>query len=139
MVIAALGHDALEDTPVTADELRPVFGDRGVALVQGMTNPIGDHDHGPYVLQVAAAEEAVRLIKLSDLYDNCTGVAYCLFALGVPWTEEFFLHVTRPMIAALEKTTFSLYPRTAALLFGMVRTSFALLEDEVARYRAASA
>ena len=139
MVIAALGHDALEDTPVTAAELRPVFGDRGVALVQGMTNPIGDHDHGPYILQVAAAEEAVRVIKLSDLYDNCTGVAHCLFELGVPWAESFFLPVTRPMIAALEKTTFALYPRTAALLLGMVRTSLALLEDEVARYRAASA
>jgi hypothetical protein len=43
------------------------------------------------------------------------------------------------MVAALEKTTFPRYPRTAERLFGMVRTSLTLLQDEVARYRAASA
>lgn len=137
MVIAALGHDALEDTSATADDLRPVFGDRSVVLVQGMTNPLGDHDHGPYIQQVAGAEEAVRLIKLSDLYDNTTSVTHCLFVLGVPWATSFFLPVTRPMIAALGGTAFSIYPRAAARLGAMVRTSMALLEDEIERFRAA--
>jgi hypothetical protein len=133
MAIAALGHDALEDTPATPADLLPVFGERCVTLIQGMTNPLGDHDHGPYVEQVAAAEEAVRLIKLSDLYDNTTGVVYCLFDLGVAWTEGFFLHVTRPMIAALDRTSFTLYPVAAARLRAMVGTSMRLLEDEVGR------
>ena len=36
-VIAAFLHDVLEDTSVTADELRALFGDEIVALVEGVT------------------------------------------------------------------------------------------------------
>ena len=137
MILASLGHDAIEDTPVTADELRPVFGDRAVELIQGMTNTIGDHDHGPYIRQVTAAEEAVRVIKWSDLYDNTTGVVYNLFDLGVPWAESFYLPISRPMIAALSETAFTIYPKAAGRLAAMVRTSMRLLDDEIARFRAA--
>jgi hypothetical protein len=137
MIIAALGHDAIEDTEATAESLRPVFGDRCVEIIVGMTSPLGDADHGPYIRQMEAAEEPVRLVKLADLYDNTIGVVYGLKSLGLDWARGFFLPLTRPMVAALSRTTFPSYPKTASLLWPMVRTALVLLDDEIARFEAA--
>lgn len=128
--LAALGHDSLEDTSVTAEELRAVFGQDGLALIEGMTNRFGDDHPEPYVKQVAAAAEEVRLIKLSDLYDNCTSVIFTLNALGPKWNDEFFLPIVRPMVAAVLETEFKTYPETAKMLKSMVRASFTQLLDE---------
>lgn len=135
--LAGLGHDSLEDTDVTEAELEKAFGKRGLELIVGMTNRLGDDDVAPYVRQVAAAEEGVRLIKLSDLYDNLTSVTFCLFVLKTTWAEEWFLPIVEPMIAAVMPTTFTAYPVAAERLKGMVRTSHAMLKDEIARYKAA--
>lgn len=137
IALAALGHDSLEDTDVEPKELEKRFGARGLQLIEGMTNRLGDDDHGPYVRQVAAAEEAVRLIKLADLYDNLTGVTYDLFVLGSKWTDEWFRPIVEPMIETVLPTAFTTYPRTAERLCGMVRIAHALLKEESARYKAA--
>ncbi len=139
IAVAALGHDTLEDTPTTADELAAVFGPRGVALIEGMTNRFGDDHPAPYVKQVAGAEEAVRLIKLADLFDNCSGVTYNIGRLGSKWAESYFLPIVEPMIAAVTETGFAVYPRTAARLKDMVRTVRVLLLDAVAKQKAAEA
>lgn len=134
IVLAGLGHDALEDTEVSGDELESCFGAHGLALIEGMTNRFGDDHPKEYVEQVVAAEEGVRLIKYSDLYDNVTSVVYGMSQLGEKWTEEFFLPIVRPMFAAVSKTEFSAYPRAAAQLSEMVRISMATLEDEFERF-----
>ena len=36
-VVAALLHDVIEDTPVTADELREAFGETVAKLVEGVS------------------------------------------------------------------------------------------------------
>jgi len=137
IIVAALGHDALEDTPVTEEEIALAFGDRGLALIHGMTNRLGDDHPTEYVAQVAASEEGVRLIKLSDLYDNCTSVVFNIGSLGVKWTEEYFLPIVTPMIAALKETTFETYARSGERLKRMVLLSEALLHDAVARQKGA--
>ena len=137
VALAGLGHDALEDTLVTREEMLAVFGEHGLALIEGMTNRFGDDHPEPYVRQVAESEEGVRLIKLSDLYDNCTSVTYNLFALGTKWTEEYFLPIVTPMIEVVLPTRFSTYQKSAGRLTGMVRISFAILREELARYKAA--
>ena len=100
-----------------------------------MTNRLGDDDVAPYVRQVAAAEEGVRLIKLADLYDNCTSVLYTLFVLKPTWAEEWFLPIVEPMIAAVLPTTFTTYAVAADRLKAMVRQSHALLRNECLRYK----
>jgi hypothetical protein len=135
IALAGIGHDALEDTEVTEDEMREAFGDRGLALVIGMTNREGDEDVRAYVRQVSTAEEGVRLIKLADLYDNCTSVCYDLFVLKPDWADGWFLPIVEPMIAAVLPTPFTTYARTAERLKGMVRSSHAMLKQEIARYR----
>ena len=138
IALAGLGHDSLEDTKVTRDELVARFGPRGTSIIEGMTNRLGDEHQDDYVAQVAVAEEGVRLVKFSDLYDNCTSVTYDLSTLGVRWTEEFFLPIVQPMIKAVMPTEFSEFPRAADRLKGMVRISYAMLLDEVARSKTGS-
>ena len=135
IALAGLGHDAVEDTEVTEQELREAFGERGFALIMGMTNRLGDDDVGPYVRQVAAAEEGVRLIKLADLYDNCTSVLYDLFVLKPQWAEGWFLPIVEPMIEAVLPTSFTTYAAAAERLKGMVRTSHEMLRNECIRYK----
>lgn len=135
IALSALGHDALEDTPVTKDEIVAVFGARGLALIEGMTNRLGDDHPAEYVAQVAASEEAVRLIKLSDLYDNCASVTFNITRLGVEWTEGYFLPIVRPMIATIVETDFPTYPKSSGRLKEMVKATQAILLEAVARQK----
>lgn len=128
--LAGLGHDSLEDTGVKEEELQKYFGDDGLKLIIGMTNKFGDGHPEPYVKQVCESSEGVRLIKLSDLYDNCTSVIYTLKELGTKWTDEFFLPIVTPMINAITKTEFLIYPKTSERLKNMVLASYAVLLNE---------
>lgn len=132
--LSALGHDVLEDTKATKDEVQAVFGDRGFELILGMTNEYGDENVEPYVKKVVQAEEPVRLIKLADLYDNITNVTYCLFDLGSKWTHSYFLPTVTPMYKAIQKTKFHTYLHTGEELKATVEIAFTLLEDELSRY-----
>jgi hypothetical protein len=106
-----------------------------LALIEGMTNRFGDDHPREYVAQVAASEEAVRLIKLSDLYDNCASVTYNVTKLGAEWTESYFLPIVTPMIAAVTETDFPTYPKAATRLKQAVKATFTLLHAAVARLK----
>lgn len=131
---AALGHDVLEDTTATEKEVTAVFGARGAEIVKGMTNRLGDKHVGPYVAQVAGSEEAVRLVKLSDLYDNHISVVYNLHLLGLKWTHSYFLPIVTPMRLAVTKTKFKIFRKTASDLILLVNSASFLLEREIKRY-----
>ncbi|MEK7516359.1 MAG: HD domain-containing protein [Patescibacteria group bacterium] len=134
IALAGLGHDILEDTEVSDEEVRRQFGDRAFQLISGMTNKWGDKNTGPYIENMCRSEESVRLIKLSDLYDNCTSAAQCLFTLGTTWAREFLIPIVKPMSEAVLKTDFMIYPRTAERMKALVQNAYRLLEEEVARY-----
>ena len=129
--IAALGHDILEDTKATQEEVGSVFGERGLELIRGMTNWLGDKNHGPYIKAMAAAEEAVRLIKLADSFDNFTSVAYNLTLLGEKWAYSYFLPIVLPMRQKIFKTRFVTYKKTAEKLMFLVDTGWNLLRAEL--------
>ncbi len=131
IIKSALGHDLLEDTNAKEKEIIKVFTHRGLELVNGMTNTLGDYNHSPYIRRVSRDEEAVRLIKLSDLCDNFTGVAYALTLLGEKWTKSFFLPIVMPMYRALKKTKFRRYNKSAKLLFLLIESSINLLDNEM--------
>lgn len=135
IVLASLGHDILEDTSTTRSNIKRHFGPRGLALIDGMTNTFGDENTSPYVAQLIAAEEGVRLIKLADLYDNCTCATHQLFTLGVDWVEGVFVPIARPMIGAVLPTDFVTYPQSAQRLKDMVRVAYALLLADIERVK----
>lgn len=131
--LSALGHDLLEDTNANEEEIASLFSERGLALIRGMTNRLGDKNHGPYIKYMVRAEEAVRLIKLSDLYDNFASVAYNLALLGIPWTRTFFLPIVRPMQARIVTTKFFVYKKSAARLIILVNLAAKILDSEMRR------
>jgi|SRR3989344_2365108 len=128
---AALGHDILEDTKTTEAEVLEAFGERGLEIIIGMTNRGGDKNTGPYRERMAKAEEAVRLVKCADLIDNLTSAAYNLHLLGIPWLYDYFLPIVLPMERTIQKTSFSLYPKTGQALLQLVSHAKTLLMNEV--------
>jgi (p)ppGpp synthase/HD superfamily hydrolase len=121
--VAALGHDLLEDTNASKKEIANIFTSEGLALIEGMTNEKGDSDHGDYIRQMKSAPEAVRLIKLSDLYDNYTSIVHNRNLLKERWIKSFFLPIVEPMFGTVRKTKFVKYKKTAALLIAMIALS----------------
>ena len=81
VVIAAILHDAVEDSDMSVDELRGAFGERVAELVAALTNP-PDWDGLPkpemkarQAEHVRTAAPEVKLIKIADQTSNVTDVA----------------------------------------------------------------
>jgi hypothetical protein len=79
-IAAAWLHDAVEDTPVTLDELQREFGDEVAALVGQLTD-ISLASHGNRAARkdidrrhLAAASPRAKTVKLADLIDNCEDI-----------------------------------------------------------------
>ncbi len=72
---AALLHDTIEDTTTDFDDLEERFGARVAgwvgALSKDMRRPDAERE-AAYIATLAAAEVAVKIIKLADVFDNLT-------------------------------------------------------------------
>jgi (p)ppGpp synthase/HD superfamily hydrolase len=67
--IVAVLHDVVEDTPVTADDLRQAgFSEQVVAAVLCVTHR-KDESYANYVVR-CKGNEVARRVKLADLHDN---------------------------------------------------------------------
>jgi hypothetical protein len=67
--IVGVLHDVVEDTPVTADDLRRAgFGDQVIAAVLCVTHGKGE-PYADYVVR-CKGNEVARRVKLADLEDN---------------------------------------------------------------------
>lgn len=131
LVLAAYGHDLYEDTAVTPDDIRRLFGPRVDELIAGMTNRIGDHDRDEYLRHIAAADDEVRVIKCADLVDNMLSVAYGLHDLGLGWTRTFFLPIAAETREVLAGTEFARLPRLGAHLLDLVEWGWTRLSGAV--------
>lgn len=131
IALGALGHDLLEDTNATEKEIRRVFGDRAYELIWGMTNEWGDKYAKKYAEKVAASEEAVRIIKLADHYDNYSNAAYHLHMLDHRVVTGFLLPILKPMREALWRSRFRTYSKTAELLKRCVQAASTMLDTEL--------
>ncbi|WP_028927551.1 HD domain-containing protein [Pseudonocardia acaciae] len=73
---AALLHDVVEDTPVTAEQVKVNFGASTAELVGWLTKPApapgqaSEQLRARYLERFASAPPAARLIKLADRYSN---------------------------------------------------------------------
>lgn len=119
----ALGHDLLEDTDVTEEELQQLVSPDALRFIKEMTNIEGDSHTEQYVRQLVSASEEARLIKYADLTDNTFHASYHAKGLGVEWMQSFFLPIIDPMREALRNTTFTRYPKTSVLLRSEAETA----------------
>jgi (p)ppGpp synthase/HD superfamily hydrolase len=81
VIAAAMMHDVLEDTDVTSEEMRRVFGDAITDLVLEVTDVSRPQDGVRKVRKDKDREHLAKsspdgaTIKLADLIDNCIGIA----------------------------------------------------------------
>jgi (p)ppGpp synthase/HD superfamily hydrolase len=81
LIAAAFMHDVLEDTDVTAEEMRRMFGDIITDLVPEVTDVSRPSDGKRQVRKEKDKEHLAKsspggaTIKLADLLDNCVSIA----------------------------------------------------------------
>ncbi len=81
VIAAAMMHDVLEDTDVTAEEMRRAFGDAITDLVLEVTDVSRPSDGKRAVRKEKDKEHLARAsaggatIKVADLIDNCVSIA----------------------------------------------------------------
>jgi (p)ppGpp synthase/HD superfamily hydrolase len=78
VIAAALLHDTIEDTATSADEIRTIFGDRVLSLVQECTDDKSLPKAERKRLQVANAphkSDEAKLIKIADKISNMRDIA----------------------------------------------------------------
>jgi guanosine-3',5'-bis(diphosphate) 3'-pyrophosphohydrolase len=97
---AALLHDTIEDTPTDYDDLAERFGDKVAgwvgALSKDMRLPEAERETA-YIAKLAAAEPAVKIAKLADIFDNLTDSRHLS-----PKARQRTVDRTTKYVAALE-------------------------------------
>ncbi|MBE0427257.1 MAG: hypothetical protein IBX72_11520 [Nitrospirae bacterium] len=66
----ALGHDLLEDTACTPQEIANRWGDEVLRYIQLLSNMKGDDDIDEYMETLGTVNEEVFMVKLADIYAN---------------------------------------------------------------------
>lgn len=133
VTLAGYGHDLLEDTSATKEEIIAIAGEAAYELIFELTNEWGDEDVMPYVDKMIRASEEARLIKLADLYDNMTNVTYTIPLLGTSWVHSFFLPTVVPMFKEMSMAKFELCSRTGSELQSLAQISYEQLLGELER------
>lgn len=136
LYLAALGHDLYEDTSVTREEIKTRFGPRVDALMEAMTDRVGDHDRSDYEARIQASAEEERILKLADLVDNVTSCAYGIHDLGTEWIQNTFLPIATGMKETVERATFVRYSRTATILLSWMDFAMKRLKANLEIFKA---
>lgn len=79
MLAAAILHDTVEDTDVTLEQIREVFGERVATLVEHETAPVLEHltwreKRTIQVEQLASASYDCKVVAIGDKLSNLRGI-----------------------------------------------------------------
>ena len=117
VVIAALLHDAVEDTPTTLAAIGDEFGDRVAQLVAEVTD-VSRPEHGNRAARkaldrehLAAASPHGKTIKLADIISNIQSITR-----DDPGFARIYMAETKTLLAALEGGNPTLYDRACSLV-----------------------
>jgi myo-inositol-1(or 4)-monophosphatase len=87
MLAAAILHDTVEDTDVTLEQIRDLFGDRVAELVQHETAPSNEsltwrERKTAQIMQLANAPHDSKVVALGDKLSNMRGIAWDYRKIG---------------------------------------------------------
>jgi guanosine-3',5'-bis(diphosphate) 3'-pyrophosphohydrolase len=123
---AALLHDTIEDTTTDYDDVEEHFGPRVANWVAALTKDMrlrDDEREAAYVAVLAAADPAIKIAKLADIYDNLTDSEHLS-----PRARERTVQRSRKYLAALAQNL----PEVAQQPLAMVREMVDALEARIA-------
>ncbi len=93
LAVAALLHDTVEDTPVTIEEIRTVFGDTVARLVEFATEPDGlwtwERRKQHTLDLLGSGETTALLLSIADKLDNIRSIRHDLERCGERAWERF--------------------------------------------------
>ena len=125
---AGLGHDLLEDTDATAEEIRQMWGEAVLQYIKQLTNEVGDHDFSNYLAKLQSRSEEVLLIKFADIYSNVSDSVEDFDNLDQEWVKDFWL----PLLGKYRDKLFDLdfidYPQIADSMMGDIEKYIRKLE-----------
>ena len=128
VINAALGHDLIEDTDASEDEIISATNEKTLEMIRELSNPVDDSHTEKYMLQLSTASEEARIVKYADLVENTLSVVFSLRLLGKDWLVNFYEPILAKTSDVLQKTDFEKYPITAKLLRELLYTSRNLLD-----------
>lgn len=124
---AALGHELLEETDVTDDEVIAATNFRVLTLIKELTPYADGEDINQLVQCLSAASEEARLIKYADLIESVSNVCFNFHVVGKEWAYGFFRPTIYSTMGVLDQTEFSTYPKTADFMRGVLAVCMNLL------------
>jgi (p)ppGpp synthase/HD superfamily hydrolase len=116
ILLAALGHDLLEDTSIDRSSLSGQFSDDVAALIWEVTNTRGDNHVSDYVEKLRTVSDAALLIKLADLAENTMNASYAVHENGTQATRYWEEALMRPQYEVLRSRACDTMPKSARLL-----------------------
>lgn len=135
---AAWGHDLLEDTDVSKQEILAASNPQVLSIIEELTNFVDDAHTAAYMKQLQNASQEARIIKYCDLIENTTSVCYGIWDLGTNWTENFYLPILANTTKVLAATTFPQFPQTASTLRKALNVTTKLLTDKLELHKTKS-
>lgn len=115
MLAAAWLHDVVEDTGVTIDLVRDIFGDEVADLVDHLTDPSKPEDGNRATRRAidrahsAAASPQAKTIKLADIIDNTNTIA-----AHDPHFARVYIPEIELLLAVLTEGNLTLYAQAVA-------------------------
>jgi (p)ppGpp synthase/HD superfamily hydrolase len=99
MLGAALFHDLLEDTDATEAEIEAVAGTATLVYVRELTLSFRKRSLAEAVRPLESISEEGFLIKLADIYDNCSKSRFLVRESGESFYRGFYLPLMREYLA----------------------------------------
>lgn len=131
---AAFAHDALEDTKVSVLELSRHCNQKTISWICSLTDEEVNPPRPKYIKKLQKADEEVKLIKLSDLFDNMQTAMRRINENGLEWTKGWFFSVIEEQHNALQNEIFGKYSKTGRNLQDLCAFSFEMLIAEISRW-----
>ncbi len=112
MIIASLLHDVVEDTLITVQDIKDVFGEPVSLYVKDLTDcPPGYGNRAQRKIandqRLAVCGDAVKIIKCADILDNMHSILE-----HDPKFAKVFMKEVGDLIPVLEPTSFPVYPQS---------------------------
>lgn len=112
LLLGALGHDLLEDTNASAEEIEKQWGGKALFYIQEMTNTQGDSNTKDYIEYLKQVDEEILLIKFADILANTKNSIENAATLPAEWLSLFWIPLLDRYEAALLSKIFRKYPLT---------------------------
>ncbi|KKU52117.1 MAG: hypothetical protein A3H69_01525 [Candidatus Sungbacteria bacterium RIFCSPLOWO2_02_FULL_47_9] len=113
MFLGALGHDLLEDTHASKQELEKRWGKKTLRYIKEMTNKNGDSNTQGYIRHLKRADEEGLLIKFADIYSNSENSLKHFKTFKTSWIKGFWVPLLLRYKKELFCRKFKKYPTTA--------------------------